>query len=443
MKGRQLLIGVLILSVGAALAWAGKRWLSTDYTFSLVYTGGLMGELEPCGCAEETDLGGIRRRATMLDALRRDRPDLILVSAGGLIASNTWQDQIKAKYILRAFGVMGYDSIGVQWRDRAYGDGFLQADDARWISSSSTVEGVPFSRFLKRENGVVAHFSWLDPNGARDGQARQESGVIAQDAARLNAELADAQMSGAVTLLSTTVAVEDLAPLVQLELVDLLVTASADERYHEPEKLGTTLVLRYGTRGMRIAKLDFSVDGDRHIAAYRHDVHVLRKSVADAASLEAWYAAYNDEIKETYRAMAERRKALESDDNRFTGERVCAACHRTAHAVWSATKHADAFHSLETVDKQFDPYCVACHTVGFNEPGGFIDLSVSEFLSNVQCESCHGAGREHVSSGGARATPNAGVQPADTCLRCHYGDHSPNFALESYWSDIAHTREPN
>src|SRR3569832_2391767 len=50
---------------------------------TLIYSGNVDGELEPCGCSPEGDLGGVRRTATLLDHLRAEQTNLFAGSAGG------------------------------------------------------------------------------------------------------------------------------------------------------------------------------------------------------------------------------------------------------------------------------------------------------------------------------------------------------------------------
>ena len=42
----------------------------------IVYTGNLLAELKPCGCAKEEDQGGIERRMQYLKDLRKKKPNL-------------------------------------------------------------------------------------------------------------------------------------------------------------------------------------------------------------------------------------------------------------------------------------------------------------------------------------------------------------------------------
>ena len=68
----MLLLGGLILLPAMAAPAAAQP---TDGRLSLIYSGNLDGELEPCGCTAEGDFGGIRRRATALATLRKHDGD--------------------------------------------------------------------------------------------------------------------------------------------------------------------------------------------------------------------------------------------------------------------------------------------------------------------------------------------------------------------------------
>jgi|GEM_PF-7059076 len=105
---------VLAALVALLLGTAGP---ASAAELSILYSGNLNGELEPCGCSEESNLGGILRRATIIDRLRAERPDLIAISNGGLLDWTTTTDTIKNRFILKGFAQLGYDAVGVQWRD--------------------------------------------------------------------------------------------------------------------------------------------------------------------------------------------------------------------------------------------------------------------------------------------------------------------------------------
>jgi hypothetical protein len=404
----------------------------------IVYTGNLNGELEPCGCAEETDLGGILRRAAMVDRLRQDNADMVLISAGSLINSNTWQDKIKAEYIFSALNLMDYDTIAVQWRDLAYSADYAQSFGLPWVSSNWAMEGFDSFQIIQRNQKLIAHFSWLDPEKSPDKEMQGATQYTHSDFENTNQILLQLKRQGAINILSTTLLLDEIQQNIDLDLLDIILIPSSDENYSDPYMLGNTLVLNYGTRGMRMAKLNLELDVDQNIISYRHEVFKLTKSVKDSVKLESWYRDYNDEVKEAYYKQADIRKVVESGQSDFVGAQACSACHENAQSVWEGTGHSGAYSILERVNKEYDPECIGCHTVGFNKSGGFIDLSVSSHLIDVQCESCHGTGRDHLESNGILSTENSNWSLEKICAQCHIGDHSPNFRTSLYWPMIEH-----
>jgi hypothetical protein len=143
-------------------------------------------------------------------------------------------------------------------------------------------------------------------------------------------------------------------------------------------------------------------------------------------------------VKADYLKRVEVRKKQSAGKSPFVGEAVCQTCHAAQHKIWFGTQHAIAYEKLEEVGKAFDPACVKCHTVGFDQPGGFFDMNITGHLMGVQCESCHGAGREHVEAGGSKPVANAGWPKQKICAQCHIQKHSPGFDFDRYWPKIAH-----
>lgn len=125
---------------------------------------------------------------------------------------------------------------------------------------------------------------------------------------------------------------------------------------------------------------------------------------------------------------------LSSKDSPYVGADTCATCHAEEKAIWDKSGHAHAMATLEGKNQQFDNECVKCHVVGF-ERGGFQSLVTTPQFANVQCESCHGPGKEHVAKPqkgfGFMATPVG-------CIQCHNPINSPDFNFSTYWPKIKH-----
>ncbi|MDH5323906.1 MAG: multiheme c-type cytochrome [Gammaproteobacteria bacterium] len=407
----------------------------------LVYSGNLDGELEPCGCSEQGDLGGIKRRVTTLDNLRQNNPDLVALSAGGLISSDGPTDIIKAEYILKGFEVLAYDAIGVQWRDLAYGQQFGLRPSLPWVSSNwyspEVNKRIHIERRFQGQTVNMEVFSWLEPEQSPAKQMQAAENVATENLDEIKKLLQNADDAGAVTVLITSLPLDKVQSRLPLRHVDLLFVESAYEVFSEPVKVGKTLVLQAGSRGMRIARLHLQLaQGD--ISSWQHEVIPMPGTIPDAERMQAWYEAYNEELKQDYLKRAELRKRLKTGAAEYMGEETCKTCHAAQHQRWFDSLHATAYEKLEAVNKAFDPFCIKCHVVGYEQDGGFIDTTMTPHLLGVQCESCHGAGRRHVESAGAQAVPNKNWSKQQICDQCHVQKHSPEFTVEAYWPKVAH-----
>ena len=122
---------------------------------------------------------------------------------------------------------------------------------------------------------------------------------------------------------------------------------------------------------------------------------------------------------------------------------TCGNCHVDFQASWSTTAHAGAYASLNASASKA-PACYSCHTVtgNGNVASGTVaghDTVKTAAYYDVQCESCHGPGLEHVEGvgQGSLVRPLAKVSQAGPgdCGDCHSGAHQP-FAEE--WSASGH-----
>ena len=138
---------------------------------------------------------------------------------------------------------------------------------------------------------------------------------------------------------------------------------------------------------------------------------------------------------------------------------TCGNCHADIQGAWSQTAHAGAYETLRASTGAQD-FCYACHTVNGNgnaatNPIGYMKVKDSTYF-DVQCESCHGQGLEHVEnvnqgqvirplarvSIGLRTKYESGVYThevtADTaasCASCHSGKDYP---YADQWAESRH-----
>ena len=156
---RTVLTLLLLLAASPLLAGTPPR-------LTLIFSGNLNGELEPCGCTVEGDLGGIKRRTTMVDRLRKKDPALVLVSTGGLLASEAAEDRLTGRYILKGLQALDYDAIGVQWQDLAFGTGFIAGHKLPWVATNWRDAHFSKERDIRRGPVRIAFFDWLAPKAS-------------------------------------------------------------------------------------------------------------------------------------------------------------------------------------------------------------------------------------------------------------------------------------
>lgn len=95
----------------------------------------------------------------------------------------------------------------------------------------------------------------------------------------------------------------------------------------------------------------------------------------------------------------------------YAGNSKCRVCHLPQYKSWQQTKMARAYELLKpgkaAVEKKkakLDPQkdytqdssCLACHTTGYGQPGGFRDITTTPDLGGVGCEACHGPGSDYL-----------------------------------------------
>ena len=89
---------------------------SSTPAIHVLFTGEENGYLEPCGCSE-VQLGGFPKRHTLINHLRKNDENWILLSLGDLPDKVGRQDEIKMETALDALGRMGYVAHNIGEKD--------------------------------------------------------------------------------------------------------------------------------------------------------------------------------------------------------------------------------------------------------------------------------------------------------------------------------------
>jgi len=366
-------------------------------TLNVVYTGGVNGELEPCGCSPKTDFGGVARRAGYLTEHRKTLSPYILTDAGNFLDKDTPQGRLKADAMLKAFSIMKYDAVAFLKKEKEFHYSF-------------------FSRVLKKYKIPVIS----------DMPQYKQSISIKRDAFDVNVSVNPMNyQKGRLNILLTDQPISEIKLLKGWDIIIL----SAGEILEEPLKVNGTIIVSGYPKGERLGVLTLQIDSGGEVLDFKHRWQALGKDIKEDINVRKTLKEYDFRVA---RLLKDNSKPLAEIS--YIGVSKCGECHQSFVESWKKTRHAGAFHTLERVGKSGDPECIKCHAAGFGEKGGFYSAKTTPMLTNVQCEACHGPGREHLLDFSKPMQPVA----EHVCLKCHTKSVSPNFNYPVYLEKVKH-----
>lgn len=366
-------------------------------TLNIIYTGGVNGELEPCGCSPKTDFGGLARRAGYIAEHRKMLSPYILIDAGNFLDMDTPQGRLRAEAMLRAFSIMKYDATAFLKTEKEFPYSFL-------------------SGLLKKYKIPVIS----------DMPRYRQSISTKRDAFDVNISVNPMNhQKGKLNILLTDKPIPEIKHVKGWDIIIL----SSGEILEEPLKVNGTIIVSGYPKGERLGILTLQIDSGGEILGFKHRWQSLGKDIKEDINVRKALKEYDVRVAGLLRDDS---KPLA--EGSYLGVSKCGECHQPFVESWKKTRHANAFSSLERAGKSGDPECIKCHTVGFGEKGGFYSAKITPMLTNVQCEACHGPGRDHLLD---LSKPMQSVVES-VCLNCHTKSASPDFNYPVYLEKIKH-----
>jgi hypothetical protein len=440
----------------------GKDWPKPQ--LALVFTGEQLGYIEPCGCAGlENQKGGLRRRDTFLKQLRDRGWPVIALDNGGQIGRFNRQQEIKFTKAVEGLKLMDYKAVGFGADDLKLPAGSLLAAVAgteMFVSANAGLfaldtEDVPLFRVIEaggKKVGVTAVLADRSQKQVNNNDIVFKPAKKALD--DIVPKLADEECD--VYVLLSHANIEETTELAKaFPLFNVVAMAhGADEPPHQVQKIGDTLLIELGQKGMYAITL--GIYDDKKV---RYQRVPLDHRFPDAKEIDTLMEDYQTELQQLgWQGLGLRRAPHPQGE--FVGSKACANCHAAEHKIWAATPHAHATKTLTNVKppRQFDPECISCHSTGWNPQEffpyktGYDSLEATPLLSGSGCENCHGPGAQHVKAEKGKdaalqkrlrdtmkQTAGANQQAQrESCIRCHDIDNSPKFDFNTYWKKIEH-----
>jgi hypothetical protein len=424
---------------------------------TVIFTGDTNGFLEHCGC-KANQSGGVARRATVLERLRREHPGAPVVDLGNAFTRPENQTELdylsreEQRLYLETMAAMRYDAAAIGTNELLFGSSwFREATKGLgipYVSSNVTERGsllAPASRIVHAGSLRVAVVSAFEPPHGPGTLPQFEANTAALSISDPVSSLAPAvsevrDHADLVIVIGrlepTTIRrVVRAVPGIDVILSSASGTSSLVRAPGTPETtsdqgfLGKTLVLYEDSRNYGLESVNLLLDASNRIASAATTHYWLYEDVPDQPRIRAMLSRFYDRVGTRDSAQASVRPLFANSAARMTGAYVgaahCAGCHAMEFDQWKTTRHATAYKTLLDAHRHYQPRCVVCHVVGFRTRNGYKLGDPEEPLANVQCEVCHGPGGAHAAEplqARMERTP-----PESTCLECHNPQHSDAF----------------
>lgn len=498
------------------LAHLFRDWDKPD--LALIVTADQHGYLLPCGCSKPQK-GGLERRYNFIQMLKDRGWPVAAVDLGNVPQVTApadlpnLQGLIKYRYAMKAMEVMNYTAVGIGVHEtsmplfKALDEYALNepkpavvssnlldrsekfADEVKAWQQADPIKGVDFKVGVTGLVGpsVIDEMHKTDAS-LRFGESRPALDAVLKEMDAKKIDLRVLLYMGSISkgwagsppeAVACAQAYPQFPLVVALDDGDLPRT---DPVWATNAKTGTkTMIVALGEKAKyvgvvgvyRTNKPGQPFDLRYQLVEMTEDFATPKAQEADQPVLQLM-EKYTEELKhDNYLGKYAQKKNLAQATATgkmptYVGTERCVSCHKEAERVWLKSAHSHAYQTLVDAkrpsNRQYDPECIACHTVGFAYQTGFVSAEKTPKLKNVGCESCHGPGSLHSNNPNdmvQRALLNpwkapkgeAAVQKAkrmrridDFCQKCHDTENDVTWTengFERKWPKIVHDTPPD
>lgn len=425
-----LLFGIIILSP--------TRHSGADPGLTVVFTGNSNGVLESCRCPGNP-FGGLVQRKTVIDSLRSDYPDALVVDTGDFLSISP--DPLKAEFVIKAMEFCKYDAIVPGDQDLKLIHEYIGRTDLPLLCTNR--DGI-----LGTKGSIISSKLEFSPSGKRVLIIGFFAPVLGEFIPELTQVEVDFKQPldiwrdeiepiktdfDFILALSHQGYDRDIDLLNEIDGIDLLISGHSQMLLEKPEKHGDTWVGAAGKNAEYVGVARFSFTGNEIALDEYRVIPLVAENVSESAEIAKLITGYNLAHRKRLRD-----KALAAGRTYF-GTDVCRRCHQPEYEQWKSTPHAKALQTLRDAGKENSSSCLECHTTGFGFPGGYDESNPYSTQHGVGCEECHviQTGPDGFSSGMHKSLKVERRQ----CVRCHLKPHIVNFDYESMRKKVTHRNQ--
>lgn len=395
-------------------------------------------------------LGGQYKKTTYLNEYRKTQKNLIVVDSGDLLNEHSKikdsfmaSARLKAELIAKVYKGVGIDAINVGELELALGVDYIKGlekkQDLPFVSANivDSENQLLFKPYVIKKMGKFK-IGIIGIMGTTSGVSKLMKEIVGDSLTVLDpmdtvttrvAELKD-KVDFIIVMTHQHIG-RNWVIARKIDGVDVIVGGHHKQKLKTPYEANNTYIVQAGEKGQYqgMLEVEIAADGTKTV---QNTLVKMSDKIADDKKVKAMIDKFNQAVTKLYTS------GISEKEDTVTPKSIsCKQCHSESYEIWEKSDHAKAFQTLIDKSRQFNPDCLACHTVRFEESGGFTMDAQEKDLRNVQCESCHGDSASHLEDPSSHPPMNPGME---TCVKCHTDHRCPDFEKNylQEWEKIKH-----
>ncbi|MFH1680484.1 MAG: multiheme c-type cytochrome [Candidatus Eisenbacteria bacterium] len=400
-----------------------------------------------------------RRAAYVNLAAANDSASVLHLDCGDMIGARGALEEVRANYLFEAYSLMNVDCVNFGSSDALLGQDFLlrrMRETGVPIISANVSYFETGERFLKPfiiKRLAPKRFLGFEWGGLRVGifgvvrpldettglpwdREKGEHRLVITDPAIVAREMLEElrPKCDLIVCLAHTgwLHARDLAR--NVSGIDLMIVGNGANVKREPYLVNNIPLVMPGDEGKYLGVVDIYLDEKMKVERMEGRAQEMDDSIEDDPVLAELVKRYNSELQEVGKDVVPATSQL--DVSRFLGAEACSECHALEYHQWKRTGHSRAMEPIVKESQDYNPNCLKCHVTGYGFFNGFHSYEKTPGMVNVQCESCHGSGSDHVRWARGEPVADSDRDPAlkylfpssrERCTACHDSENDPEF----------------
>lgn len=359
----------------------------------IFYSSNRQGEIAPCGC-QTNQLGGLNRMTAVYEKAPETPPAKLFFDAGDTFFSNLVinpsrkrSETLASEVIARVYKMIGVNALSPGERDFAMG-----IEKLKELEKMAGVTLVASNLVDSQGKAIFPRTQvFTGPKGSKVGVFALASEEAFANVPGVKVQPVDDIFEQAIKDLRSE-RVNRVVLLSHLGLnrdreiaarggVDLIIGSHSLDAITAPVLVGKTWIVQPLNQGQQLGWVDMLADGSR-----KHNIVDLDKSVETENPAYTLMEAHKNDLRGIAIAGSNEPVLATSKKPYVAHAQQCRTCHQKQHDFWRDTKHSSAYLVLYAKNQHFDPECITCHSVGFQQPGGFNAIAKPLKLTDPKLE---------------------------------------------------------